>query len=161
MLAVPLLPSAARPVHLHLVAHYPRDRSSRDRRSSDAEEEKERREEVNTSHIEEIPGFEDVNAHGDSQHIEVGNTVMNANQFADYLRDSSKFYGQDLRLVSCSTGAGDNSFAQQLSSILHITVMAPDADTYYAPDEGTVFIGAETYNTGRWRVFKNGEELYE
>lgn len=111
--------------------------------------------------IEEIPGFEDVNAHGDPQHIEVGNTVMNANQFADYLRDSSKYSGQDLRLVSCSTGAGDNSFAQQLSAILHITVMAPDADTYYAPDEGTVFIGAETYNTGRWRIFKNGEELYE
>ena len=36
--------------------------------------------------------------------------------------------------------------------------MVPDDDLYYAPDEGTVFVGAPNHNVGVWRIFENGVE---
>lgn len=66
---------------------------------------------------------------------------------------------KDVRLCSCSGGAGDNSFAQQLSKKLGVTVKAADADVYYAPNEGTVFVGSYVSNIGHWRIFKNGEVI--
>ena len=82
---------------------------------------------------------------------------------AVYLNDPPKWCivqhkGVDIRLASCSTGAGDNSFAQQLSKELGVRVMAPDDDLYYVPDEGTVFVGAPNHNVGVWRIFENGVE---
>lgn len=82
-----------------------------------------------------------------------------AEEFANYLNDNDLFHGQDLRFVSCSVDAGDNSFAQQLSKILGIKVKAPDMDAFYAPEEGVVFIGSPYQNVDNWRVFDNGDEV--
>ena len=78
-------------------------------------------------------------------------------EFAEYLKDNG-YKGGDIRLASCETGKGDNSFAQQLSKELGVRVKAPDDDVYYAPDEGTLFVGSPNANTGNWRIFNNGEE---
>ena len=80
-------------------------------------------------------------------------------EFADHIRSNGDFHGQDLRFVSCAVGSGENSFAQRLSKILGNKIMAPDMDVYYAPEEGTVFIGSKYRNVGRWRTFDKGKEI--
>lgn len=112
--------------------------------------------------VDEIPGFTDICMHGSSTSVQV--TIngkieyMNAKEFAKFLRKSTNYNGGNIRLASCATGYGDNSFAQQLSKELGVKVMAPDDDLYYAPDEGTMFVGSPYTNTGTWRIFNNGVE---
>ena len=112
--------------------------------------------------IEEETGFEDICSHGSSQAIEVSvkgkRTQMNADEFADYLK-ANGYKGGDLRLAACSTGKGDNSFAQQLSKALGNKVKAPDDDIYYIPEEGILRIGSKYTNLGEWRTFDKGVEV--
>lgn len=111
---------------------------------------------------EELP-YEDVCGHGNPKQFEtwIGGkkVVMNAHDFAQYLKESGNFKGQDLRFVSCAVGQGNNSFAQQLSKELGITVKAPDDNAYYNPKDGVITIGSPFTNTGKWRIFKNGDEV--
>lgn len=113
--------------------------------------------------IEEEDGFEDICLHGCENSVQRkvdGKPVnMSAEQFAEFLKSDTSYKGGNIRLASCSTGKGENSFAQQLSRVLKITVKAPDDDVFYAPDEGTLFVGSPYANIGKWRVFKNGDEV--
>lgn len=113
--------------------------------------------------IEGEDGFEDVCLHGCSnsvQRIVNGKPVnMSAEGFAEFLKADTSYKGGNIRLASCSTGKGENSFAQQLSKVLAVTIKAPDDDVFFAPDEGTLFVGSPYTNTGKWRVFKNGDEV--
>lgn len=84
--------------------------------------------------------------------------VHRSTEFAEFLRTSTNYKGEDIRLASCATGKGDNSFAQQLSKELGVRVMAPDDDLYYLPNEGTMFVGSPYTNKGTWRIFNNGVE---
>ena len=100
---------------------------------------------------------------GLSQKIEIfkeGQKVqMTPEDFASELVKSG-YAGGDLRLGCCSLGRGENSFAERLSKILpDADIKAPSDDVYYAPDEGTMFVGAPNFNAGNWRRFKNGEEI--
>ena len=100
---------------------------------------------------------------GLSQKIEIdvdGKIVqMTPEEFTQELINRG-YRGGDIRLVNCSLGYGDNSFGQRLSAILpNADIKAPDDDVYYAPDEGTVFIGDCSRNVGSWRHFKNGKEI--
>ena len=81
----------------------------------------------------------------------------------DFIADiNNKGYkGGDIRLCSCSTGQGDNSFAQQLSQKLGIKVKAPDDVLYYIPEDGVLFVGSEFRDTGRWRIFDKGVEIID
>ena len=101
--------------------------------------------------------------HGDSksvQRIIDGRPVnMSAEEFAVFLKEKTSYHGGDIRLAAFSAGQGENSFAQQLSKALGITVKAPDDDVFYAPDEGVLFVGSPYANTGKWRIFKNGDEV--
>ena len=112
--------------------------------------------------IEEIPGFEDIGLHGSSSSVQMmmdgKRKNLSAIEFAEYLKRNTDYSGGNIRLASCSTGKGDNSFAQQLSKELHVKVMAPDDDVYFAPDEGVLFVGDPRMNTGRWRTFNDGVE---
>lgn len=112
--------------------------------------------------IEEEPNFEDVYLHGSSSSVQIirdGKPInLNPIEFIDVLKQKG-YSGGNIRLASCSTGAGDNSFAQQLSKELRITVKAPDSDVYFIPDDGVLFVGSPYGNTGKWRVFKNGVEI--
>ena len=112
--------------------------------------------------IEEELGFEDICLHGSPSSVQKKIngmlTNMNASEFAQYLKEETDYDGGDIRLASCETGKGDNSFAQQLSKELGVRVKAPDSDVYYAPDEGVLFVGSPTSNIGKWRIFNNGVE---
>ena len=112
--------------------------------------------------IEEETGFEDICSHGSPQAIEVsvkGKRVqMNADEFADYLK-ANGYKGGDLRLAACSTGKGNDPFAQQLSKALGNKVKAPDDDVYYIPEEGVLRIGSKYTNLGEWRTFDKGVEV--
>ena len=114
--------------------------------------------------IEEEPGFEDICGHGSPSAMEAvvnGKKVqMNAHEFAEHLR-SKGYKGGDIRLASCSTGKGENSFAQQLSAELGVRVKAPDGDVYYIPDEGILLIGSQYANIGKWRTFNKGVEVID
>lgn len=118
-----------------------------------------------TFSIEEENGFEDIFLHGSPQSVQRvvnGKPVnMNAAEFAAYLKEKTNYHGGDIRLASCSTGAGDNSFAMQLSKELGVKVKAPDDDVYFLPDEGILFVGSSYRNTGKWRIFQNGKEVTE
>lgn len=113
--------------------------------------------------IEEEEGFEDVCGHGNPSAFEITidgvKKALSAQEFAEHIIQSGDFKGQDLRFVSCAVGQGDDCFAQQLSKILGIKVKAPDADAFYAPEEGVVFIGSPYRNIGKWRVFDKGVEI--
>ena len=113
--------------------------------------------------IEEDDGFEDICVHGcpeSVQRIVDGKPInMSAKEFAVFLKENTAYNGGDIRLASCSTGQGDNSFAQQLSKELGVTVKAADSDVYFIPDEGILFVGSPYANTGKWRTFRNGDEI--
>lgn len=115
--------------------------------------------------MEEEEGFVNVCMHGSPQSvqrlIDGVPTNFSAPEFAELLKNNKKYNGEDLKLLSCSTGKGDNSFAQQLSKELGIRVKAPDDDVYYAVEEGVAFVGASYGNTGKWRIFENGVEIFE
>lgn len=112
--------------------------------------------------IEEETGFTDIYLHGTSSSVQIKVNGKPKNlspaEFEQLLK-SKGISGGDIRLCSCSTGQGDDSFAQQLSEIHNGKVKAPDDDVYYAPDEGTVFVGDPNMNIGRWRIFEKGAEI--
>lgn len=112
--------------------------------------------------IEEEPGFKDVFLYGSPSSVQIIKngkpTNLTASEFASVLKENG-YNGGDIRLASCSTGQGDNSFAQQLSKELGVTVKAPDADVYFIPNDGALFVGSPYGNTGEWRTFKNGVEV--
>lgn len=115
--------------------------------------------------MEEEDNFENVCMHGSPKSVQMmihGKPKnFTALEFAEYLRNSKNYNGQNLKLLACSAGKGENSFAQQLSKELNITVKAPDDDVYYAVEEGIAFVGASNANIGKWRLFKNGVEINE
>ena len=70
----------------------------------------------------------------------------------------NKFYnGQEVRLLSCSTGqvgASGLCFAEELANALGKTVYAPD-DLLFVSGNGTIKIGK--YGTGRMVAYKPNE----
>ena len=112
--------------------------------------------------IEEEPGFEDVMLHGSPSSVQITKNGkiqnLNPSEFVDYLKGSG-YKGGDIRLASCSTGQGENSFAQQLSKLLGVRVKAPDDDVFYIPDEGIMYVGSKFSNIGKWRLFDKGVEI--
>lgn len=86
---------------------------------------------------------------------------------ADMIRNSQAFNGQNIRLISCQTGAnGENSIAQQIADELGVDVMAPTEIVTVEPVEGKMFIsnndiltrlwirGENVIETGKWVIFK-------
>lgn len=114
--------------------------------------------------IEPEPGYEDVMLHGSPSSVQIIKNGkpqnLSAQEFATVLKQNG-YKGGNIRLASCETGKGNNSFAQQLSETLGVKVKAPDDDVYFIPDEGIMFVGSEFSNTGSWRIFEKGVEIFE
>ena len=114
--------------------------------------------------IEEERGFKDIFIHGSPSAVQIIENGKPKNlspaEFVETLHKKGYVNG-DLRLASCSTGQGDDCFAQRLSEILPNTkIKAPDGDVYYIPEEGVMFVGSPHANIGKWRIFENGKEIY-
>lgn len=105
--------------------------------------------------------------HGNSQEVGVGNTSLSASGLAALIRmDSNYSPGQSITLFSCSTGAEEGGFAQQLADELGARVAAPTDSIWLPPDpDGSVIIsphdstghpqrGADGRGLGGWRVFE-------
>lgn len=70
------------------------------------------------------PGFFDVVGHGTPFDV----SGMSASELASSIRSSYGWNGQNVRLVSCSTGCPVSTFAQSLADDLGVTVRAPSVD---------------------------------
>lgn len=93
-------------------------------------------------------GTLDIVAHGNQAQIRVGNNLVDAKQAASLIQQSGQFTGQDIRLLSCSTGASPTGFAQQLSDELGVTIAAPN-DLLWAYGDGSTTIGPGQWIGGR------------
>lgn len=106
--------------------------------------------------VVEPPGMLDVAAHGNPMAIQVGHVAVNHRVFAALIRRNPQFTGQPIRLLSCSTGASPDGFAQHLANALGVPVYAPNNVLWVAPD-GVITIGAKSYiNSGSFIKFLPG-----
>lgn len=106
-------------------------------------------------------GFFDFAAHGSPNSIEYGSRdkVLSAREVARIIKHSDKYNGEKVRLLSCSTGAVGNGFAQQLANALGVEVEAPSDILIVAPN-GRYKIGYD--GSGEMKTFKpNGREWYK
>ena len=109
-----------------------------------------------------------------------GEDPMSASSFVEYLSKNSDVWNtvEDkslivIVLISCETGKGDNSIAQQISQLIpEATIIAPTEEVKAAgEDDRARVIGVakneastlaemkKPENFGQWRVFKNGEQI--
>lgn len=99
---------------------------------------------INGQKIKPKEGYDDRVMHGTSNSVEYttnnGQKVdVSAKEFADILKASPDYNGEDIRLLSCSTGKEDDGFAQQLADELNINVLAP-TEKLRVDDNGNLFI---------------------
>lgn len=110
-------------------------------------------------------GVYSVGGHGTPSNIEDQNGIpLSPNQLAEIIQNDPAYKtGTVIQLHSCETGKGKNSFAQRLSNIMNIPVVAPN-DLYashftYNPDGTNIkFTGSTigpdpSQNTGNWVTF--------
>lgn len=90
-------------------------------------------------------GMFDVIAHGNQTHIELnlppGAILVDAKVAAAQILRSKGYVGQDIRLLSCSTGGCEGGFAQQLANELGVNVRAPN-DVLWATRSGQLHVSA-------------------
>ena len=104
-------------------------------------------------------GTFDLIAHGTADGIEVmhnGNKIVeNSRTAAKLIQRLPGYHGQNIRLLSCSTGARSEGFAQNLANKLNVKVKAP-SDILWAYDNGHYFVAAKGAN-GRADLSKRGK----
>jgi hypothetical protein len=89
-------------------------------------------------------GMFDVIGHGTPSSV----SGMSSSELAAQIRANSGWAGQDVRLLSCSTGCPSGGFAQGLANDLGVTVRAPSTDIYVSSRGGITFDPG-----GYWRTF--------
>ena len=79
---------------------------------------------------------------------------IGADTLAKIIESRADYDGKSaIRLLSCSTGQGENCFAQRVANELGAIVEAPN-DIIWARSDGTYTIGKSKYkNTGRMITF--------
>jgi hypothetical protein len=108
-------------------------------------------------------GFFDVIAHGSPTKIEIqtanGPVLVNHRIAARLIKQSPGYRGQNVRLLSCSTGARETGFAQNLANKLGVEVHAP-TDLLWAYPDGRMVVapmgpkGPNLSNLGDFQVFR-------
>jgi len=107
------------------------------------------------------PGVYDVKLHGAPDIVEIalsdGRKVPADHRLLSKLITSQPDYaGEDIRLLSCSTGATENGIAQRLADKMGVAVEAP-SDTLWIYSSGKTTIGPQAAdNTGSWVRFVPG-----
>lgn len=87
----------------------------------------------------------DVAMHGSPSAVAFGGNEANMSPrlLASIIKHSDGYHGQDVRLISCSTGrlnSDDYCFAEELANSLGVTVSAPD-DLIFISDDGKITVG--------------------
>nr|DAO44136.1 MAG TPA: minor capsid protein [Caudoviricetes sp.] len=100
---------------------------------------------VNIKAVKPLKTFFDVAMHGSPTAVGYGTleTNMSPRLLASVIRHMGGWNGQNIRLLSCSTGkqTGDEyCFAEELANALGVTVKAP-SDTLYISKHGVIYIG--------------------
>ena len=110
--------------------------------------------------IKPSQGWYDVVVHGTSSSFEVlhnGEWVkVDQRRLATFMKKTG-YNGENVRLISCSTGGGISPIAQDLSNKLGVEVMAP-TDTLWIHPNGKMTIGPTSLeHTGSWTKFSPGK----
>lgn len=107
-----------------------------------------------------IDGYEDMVIHGDQYGFELRDlndeiaSQYTPEEFAEILRNDPNYHGGNIRLISCSTGRGNDCAAQKLANELGVNVISP-TDTVWVFEDGDMVVGeTEFENTGTWLLFK-------
>lgn len=101
-------------------------------------------------------GYYDVGMHGTPTAMCFGTDAPNTSPrlLADVIRRRKDYNGENIRLLSCSTGKivdGNYCFAEELSNALGVCVEAP-SDVLYIRSNGTFSVGEE--ETGNMITYK-------
>lgn len=90
-------------------------------------------------------GYLDVIAHGNKNKIQmfVNGQVMEVDSrvASRIISNSQSYNGQNIRLLSCNTGAVNNGFAQNLANKLNVTVSAPNNYLWAYPNGKMIVAG--------------------
>ncbi|MBW2455212.1 MAG: RHS repeat protein, partial [Deltaproteobacteria bacterium] len=117
-----------------------------------------------SNQMQDVPGSFMVNAHGNPQGMQMnGGFTTDPTEIARQIRaDPGYTPGTPIILNSCSTGAGSNSIAQQLSNEMGVPVTAPTQTVWNRSDGSTTFENASIQEnnpsnpdpgaTGEWRT---------
>lgn len=100
---------------------------------------------VNIKAVKPLKTFFDVAMHGSSTAVGYGTleTNMSPRLLASVIRHMDGWNGQNIRLLSCSTGkqiGEEYCFAEELANALGVIVKAP-SDTLYISKHGVIYIG--------------------
>lgn len=91
-------------------------------------------------------GFYDVIAHGTPNYIEVmhNSQVLRVSHrtLAQMLKHNTRYRGEAVRLLSCSTGSAAGKFAQNLANKLGVPVKAP-TDILWAQPNGVYYVAGQ------------------
>ena len=121
-----------------------------------------------------------VNINGKHQNVRTANQLDKLlSQYSDVWKNRNKDEQTTIVLHACRTGEGDNSFAENVSKELGVTVIAPDQRVYFdetgeigaykakytdqdneykRDDNGNIKSKEMSNVKGNWRVFMNGKE---
>ena len=109
-----------------------------------------------STRVAPLEGYFDVAMHGSPSEVAFGSREGNtdARLLASIIRHSEGYNGQDIRLLSCSTGKvtdGGYCFAEELANALGVNVIAPNDLLYITPSGGlTVGLSGE----GQFEVYR-------
>ena len=103
-------------------------------------------------HIEKYGDLYDVVIHGTSYYVEYEHEYnLDAETLAWIISGRKDYKGDDIRLISCSTGKpgeDGNCFAQQLANKLKVNVYAPTGVAYFRGETITVGTNTKGFPTG-------------
>ena len=109
--------------------------------------------------IKPEPGYTDVVVHGGKNDVSILHNnewvKLDHRRLTNLLKHDKEYNKtKSIRLISCSTGAHDGSFAQNLANKLGVPVKAP-TDTLWVHPSGKMTIGSSPFkNTGKWIIYK-------
>ncbi len=96
-------------------------------------------------------GYYSISGHGNPYNVADQNgKLLSPSDLAAMINNDWNYVGQPVYLDSCSTGKGANSFAQKLSNLLGVPVIAPtdDVNTYMRTANGQVVSYTESVANG-------------
>lgn len=135
----------------------------------------------NAKQVKPVDGYEDFTCHADAYNFFIDmkgngrdedNFKLTPAEYAEAIRNSPKYKGGNVRILSCQAGAKKDGAAQKLADALGVNVLAP-TEVVNIADNGEVFLSDNDiladlwYNasdrekikeTGKWVVFKPGKE---